>query len=46
VGVSTTALGLALVVRIRENYGTIEEEDILLSEERQITNELLLVNRE
>jgi multicomponent Na+:H+ antiporter subunit C len=46
VGVSTTALGLALVVRIRENYGTIEEEDILLSEERQITNESLLVNRE
>jgi multicomponent Na+:H+ antiporter subunit C len=28
VGVSTTALGLALVVRIREAYGTIEEDDI------------------
>ena len=28
VGVATTALGLALVVRIREAYGTIEEEDI------------------
>ena len=28
VGVSTTALGLALVVRIRKEYGTIEEEDI------------------
>ena len=28
VGVSTTALGLALVVRIREAYGSIEEEDI------------------
>jgi multicomponent Na+:H+ antiporter subunit C len=28
VGVATTALGLALVVRIREEYGTIEEEDI------------------
>ena len=28
VGVATTALGLALVVRIRREYGTIEEEDI------------------
>lgn len=28
VGVATTAVGLSLVVRIREAYGTIEEEDI------------------
>jgi len=28
VGISTTALGLALVVRIKEAYGTMEEEDI------------------
>jgi len=28
VGVATTALGLALVVRIRESYGTIEEDEI------------------
>lgn len=28
VGVATTALGLALVVRIRKAYGTIEEDDI------------------
>ncbi len=28
VGISTTALGLALVVRIKEAYGTIEEDDI------------------
>lgn len=28
VGVATTALGLALVVRIREAYGSVEEEDI------------------
>lgn len=28
VGVATTALGLALVVRIREAYGTVEEEGI------------------
>ena len=29
VGVATSALGLALVVRIREAYGTVEEEEIL-----------------
>ena len=34
VGVATTALGLALVVRIQEAYGTIEEEKID-SQERQ-----------
>jgi multicomponent Na+:H+ antiporter subunit C len=28
VGVATTALALALVVRIREAYGTIEEDEI------------------
>ncbi len=28
VGVATTALGLALVVRINEAYGSIEEEEI------------------
>ena len=28
VGVSTTALGLAIVVRIKECYGTIEEHEI------------------
>lgn len=28
VGVATTALGLALVVRIKEAYGTVEEEEI------------------
>jgi len=28
VGVATTALGLALVVRIKDAYGTIEEDDI------------------
>ena len=35
VGIATTALGLALVVRIRESYGTIEEEDILIAERSQ-----------
>ncbi|MBT3990669.1 MAG: cation:proton antiporter subunit C [Rhodospirillaceae bacterium] len=29
VGVATTALGLALIVRIRDAYGTIEEDDII-----------------
>ena len=29
VGVSTLALGLAIVVRIKESYGTIEENEIL-----------------
>ena len=29
VGVATSALGLALVVRINEAYGTIEEDEIL-----------------
>ncbi|MEX2451944.1 MAG: cation:proton antiporter subunit C [Rhodospirillales bacterium] len=28
VGVATTALALALVVRVRDAYGTIEEDDI------------------
>ncbi|MGH2378262.1 MAG: cation:proton antiporter subunit C [Candidatus Limnocylindria bacterium] len=28
VGVATTALGLALTVRIKEAYGSVEEEDI------------------
>mgnify|MGYP001395828394 CR=1 FL=1 len=33
VGIATLALGLALVVRIREAYGTIEEDDILRQDE-------------
>ncbi len=32
VGVATLALGLAIVVRIREAYGTIEEDEILAQE--------------
>ena len=35
VGVSTLALGLALVVRIREAYGTIEEDEILELDRRE-----------
>ncbi len=33
VGVATTALGLALVVRINEAYGTIDEDEINSQEE-------------
>lgn len=32
VGIATTALALALVVRIRETYGTVEEDDIIALE--------------
>ena len=32
VGVATLALGLAIVVRIREAYGSIEEDEILASD--------------
>ena len=32
VGIATTALALALIVRIHEAYGTIEEDEILLQE--------------
>jgi len=34
VGVATLALGLALVVRIREAYDSIEEDEILATEEQ------------
>lgn len=34
VGVATLALGLALVIRIHEAYGTIEEDEIFDREER------------
>ena len=35
VGIATTALGMALVVRIHEAYGTIEEDEILAQDLRQ-----------
>ncbi|MDD3934737.1 cation:proton antiporter subunit C [Rhodoferax sp.] len=38
VGVATLALGLALVVRIREAYDTIEEDDILTQEAQSEDN--------
>ena len=36
VGVATLALGLALVVRIREAYGTVEEDEILLQDDPHV----------
>lgn len=36
VGVATLALGLALVVRIREAYGSIEEDEILKQDETPV----------
>ncbi len=41
VGVATTALGLALIVRINEVYGTIEEDDIA-----EIDNDIVLAELE
>jgi multicomponent Na+:H+ antiporter subunit C len=41
VGIATTALALSLVVRIKEAYGSIEEEDI-----QHQDNQILEVNKE
>ena len=40
VGVATTSLGLALTVRIRENYYTIEEHEISKQEREMMLSEL------
>ncbi|GHD48491.1 Na+/H+ antiporter subunit C [Thalassobaculum fulvum] len=40
VGIATTALGLALVVRIREAYSTIEEDEIDEAESLDMTADL------
>ena len=39
VGVATLALGLALAVRIREAYGSIEEDEILARDHATVGNE-------
>ena len=39
VGVATTALGLALIVRIKEAYNSIEEHDLLEEDRSQFSNE-------
>jgi len=45
VGVATTALGLALIIRIREEYGTIEEDGILRIE-KEIAHQEAFVHDE
>ena len=35
VGISTTALGLALIVRIKEAYGTVEDDEIHQMDEHE-----------
>jgi multicomponent Na+:H+ antiporter subunit C len=39
VGIATLALGLALVVRIREAYGSIEEDEVLALDEATAQND-------
>ena len=39
VGVATTALGLALIIRIKEAYNSIEENDLLEEDRSQFSNE-------
>jgi len=39
VGIATTSLGLALIVRIREEYDTIEEDEILAIETELVRKE-------
>ncbi len=41
VGVATLAVGLALVMRIKEAYGTIEEDDIMQIEDSQLEENAL-----
>ena len=41
VGVATTALGLALILRIKESFGTIEEDEILAAKNESAVEDLL-----
>ena len=41
VGVATTALGLALILRIKEAFGTIEEDEILAAKNESAAEETL-----
>ena len=41
VGVATTALGLALILRIKESFGTIEEDEILAAKNESVAEDLL-----
>ena len=42
VGIATTSLGLALIIRIREEYHSIEEEEITVIEDTVFRSEYLL----
>ena len=46
VGIATTSLGLALIVRINESYGTIEEGEILALDEAAGAAELEALEKE
>jgi multicomponent Na+:H+ antiporter subunit C len=48
VGVASSALGLALVVRVKEAYGTVEEDEIVALDRRddQVSNEGARSSRE
>ena len=35
VGIATMAMGMAIIIRIREAYGTIEEDEIIAMDEAQ-----------
>ena len=43
VGIATTSLGLALIIRIREEYHSIEEEEITVIEDTVFRSEHLVV---
>ena len=45
VGVASTAVGLALVVRIKEAYGTVEEDEIVALDRAEDERELALEAR-
>ena len=36
VGIATTALGLALIIKIREEYDTVEEDDIQKMDQKDL----------
>lgn len=42
VGVATLAVGLAIVVRIRGSYGTIEEDEIIAQDKAQLSRRIQL----
>jgi multicomponent Na+:H+ antiporter subunit C len=45
VGVATTSLGLALIVRINETYGTIEEDEVLEIDHQMYAAEVAEMNK-